>query len=58
MNTVITVTVVVLLVVGGFVWNRMRNTSSSGGSGRSGRSGGSSGSGGSRDDQRDDVVMK
>ena len=53
MNTVISV--VVLLVVGGLIWNRMRKTSSSG---RSGRSGGSSGSGGSRDDQRDDVVMK
>ena len=34
MNTVISV--VVLLVVGGLIWNRMRNTSSSGGSGGSG----------------------
>ena len=54
MNTVITV--VVLLVVGGFIWNRMRNASSSGGSGGSGRSGGSGG--GPRDDRRDDEVME
>ena len=52
MNTVISV--VVLLVVGGLIWNRMRKTSSSGRSGRSGGSGG----GGSRDDQRDDEVMR
>ena len=37
MNTVISV--VVLLVVGGLIWNRMRNTSSSGGSGGSGGTG-------------------
>ena len=52
MNTVISV--VVLLVVGGLIWNRMRNTSSSGRSGRSGGSGG----GGSRDDQRNEEEMR
>ena len=42
MNTVITI--VVLLAIGGFIWNRMRNASSSGGSG----------GGGSRDEHHDD----
>ena len=56
MNTVITI--VVLLAVGGFIWNRVRNGSDFGGwPGRSGGSGGSGG-GGSRDDQRDDEVMR
>jgi len=57
MNTVISV--VVLLVVGGLIWYRMRKSSNlggSGGSGGSGRSGG--GSRDDRDERRDDVVMK
>ena len=53
MNTVISV--VVLLVVGGLIWNRMRNTSSSGRSGRSGGSGGGGG-GGSRNERHDDNI--
>ena len=53
MNTVITI--VVLLAVGGFIWNRVRNGSNFGG--WPGRSGGSGG-GGSRDDRRDDEVMR
>ena len=56
--TNVLITVVVLLVVGGLVWYRMRNTSSSGGSGRSGGSSGSGGSGGSRDDRRDEEEMR
>jgi len=47
MNTVITI--VVLLVIGGLVWNHMRNDSSFGG--WPGGSGGSGGGGGSRDDE-------
>ena len=53
----IVITVVVLLVVGGFVWNRVRKSSNLGGSGGSG----GSGSGGSRDDRderRDEEEMR
>ena len=57
MNVVITV--VVLLVVGGFIWNRVRKSSNlggSGGSGGSGRSGG--GSRDDRDERRDEEEMR
>jgi hypothetical protein len=55
MNTVITI--VVLLVIGGFVWNHMRNASSSGGFGRFVDRFGGFGGGGSKDDRRDDELI-
>ena len=54
MNVVITV--VVLLVVGGFIWNRVRKSSNLGGSGGSGGSGG--GSRDDRDERRDEEEMR
>ena len=54
MNTVISV--VVLLVVGGLIWYRMRKSSNLGGSGGSGGSGRSGGA--PRDDRRDEEEMR
>ena len=47
----IVITVVVLLVVGGFVWNRMRNTSSSSGFGGFGGFDGFGGGSGSNEEE-------